>query len=458
MRNKSIMIINNKLDESYVTLNSIERAYDEGTLSDLIQDYLAFGGDIQDIYNEIVNSKFITVAYLDEIVSQLDMSNGNDNCDNCHDDENYYGEENDNYDDFSTLVLANTNMTEDIDDGRDIDIDYQTVADLLSGAMDNMSSEQIDTEISLFKKIAKTLGVEDYDDTLVVFDDGENNPDYILSDGVDIKFYDNDRKLKYYESANMVSEMFNGNFFFYFSDLESAKKYFKLADKFLNSDELSKDVFAYDNNHAKEWSERHPNGYYNDEGDYSVEEEYKPETIEEALNLLDKRTGNQYNLLNAYLEENLSDTQRNKVIDLINENADVKTISKYLTEAGGRYTDEEKESKEFIMNQVRSGYNGEFSIKFMDPFAQQKIEKWLRLNKFDFESLGNELTILLSNNKSTNDLKIDEAKKIRENLKECIKVLDDFISGKLVNDTDFELLYHHLSDATYDCRDYLLRG
>nr|DAG41021.1 MAG TPA: hypothetical protein [Caudoviricetes sp.] len=35
-----------RLDESYISLRAIENAFDEGTLADLIADYVAFGGYI----------------------------------------------------------------------------------------------------------------------------------------------------------------------------------------------------------------------------------------------------------------------------------------------------------------------------------------------------------------------------------------------------------------------------
>ena len=335
----------NRLDESYVSVSALERAFEEGTLDALVSDYVLFGGEVEDLYEVVKQSNLVTTNDLDNAVQYL---KDNDLLEvACHEeDEKCYAlsEEEDNLDGFTRCIAPEMcDVMEDLDD-TDYDnmtsVDFKTVEDLLSGAMDNMSSEQLDDEIRLFKKIGKTLSVNDYDKVVVYFDDGEYNPEYVLSDGVPFKH--NDRVLKYYKSANLISELWNGNYFLYFKTEEDLKKYYALANKFLNSDELSKDVFDYDEKHAKEWAERHPYGYYNDEGDYNIEEDFKPTTIDAALNLLDKRTGNKFNLLNTYLEGNISNDDRNKLVEMLNSNEQIETIHKHLTEAGGQYIDEEK--------------------------------------------------------------------------------------------------------------------
>ena len=440
-----------KLDESYISVRAIDNAYEEDTLVDLISDYINFGGDVKDIYEAIKESSIVSNEDVDKAIQYLKDNNlmekissdVDDDCISC------YNEDEDNFKDDFCWVEGNAYLGEDVDI-ENVDVDTLTVGDLIAGAMDNMSDKAIDEDIKFFKWVARELGVKDYDEVVVTVDEQDMDPSLVLSDGVN--FVKNGKAIKIYKSANMITELMNGELFLYFKTLDDAKRYIALANKFLNSDELSKDVFAYDENFVNESL-----GCYDDEGNYSTHE-IKPSNIEEALNLLDKRTGNKHDLLNKFLSEKLDKESTNKLIDMLNENASIKDIERHLVEASGQYVDELSEFKQFIMDRVRNGDNGEFTFRFYDVFAQDKGEKWLRFNNFDYESNSGEIIVFLTNNKSTSDLRVEEAKKIKENLLECIKTLDNFIDGKLVNENVLEALYNQLSNAAYDCRDYLIRG
>ena len=111
-------------------------------------------------------------------------------------------------------------------------VELKTLEEVIEAMNGNVSDESLDQQLKMFSEIAKTLGVKNYDELLVAINDGDFDPKYILQDGYPIKT--SFGELMHYPSENIVVENFNGQIFIYFVTERSAKKYFTLANKFLN--------------------------------------------------------------------------------------------------------------------------------------------------------------------------------------------------------------------------------
>lgn len=111
-------------------------------------------------------------------------------------------------------------------------VELKTLEEVIDSMNGNVSDESLDQQLKMFSEIAKTLGVKNYDELLVAINDGEFDPKYILQDGYPIKTAFGE--LMHYPSENIIVENFNGQIFIYFVTEKSAKKYFTLANKFLN--------------------------------------------------------------------------------------------------------------------------------------------------------------------------------------------------------------------------------
>lgn len=323
-----------------------------------------------------------------------------------------------------------------------------TVQDLLAGAMDNMSDEQLDEEIRLFKAVAKKLKVKNYDKIIVVVDDGEYNPEWVLSDGEKLKL--GGRDVTYYASNNMVMEVVNGELFFYFVSEGDAKKYFSLAKKFLDADELNEKPFGYDYKHAQEWSERHPYGYYNDEGDYSIEEDYEPTTLEEALNKLDKVTGNKYNLLNTYLEENLDVDRKEAIVEMLKEDNSAELIHKYLRE-------DKEDALQFIKNSIKDGVKeGQITIYATDQL--DKTLAWLKYNNIPYDAYDADGGTVVAwyvedEEESEEDMKKTLALEVKDYLQDAMDYITKYINGEYFTETHKNFTIKYIEDALESCKD-----
>ena len=227
-------------------------------------------------------------------------------------------------------------------------LDMMTIQDMLSAEIDNVSDESLDADIKLYEFIADKLGVKNYDNLYVTVDDGNYNPEWVLTDGLMVPYLD--YKLFMYPSAKMIAEMNpNGNIFMYFVTEEDAQKYFELADKFLNDFDVQENQF-YDDKHAEEWMDRNPNGYYNDESDYgsdvneSVSRRHKRWTettsedtieectlnnLEEQLNKRDMSSNNKYDLLNAYLSQPFNQETKETLVKMLNDKVTDEEIKQY---------------------------------------------------------------------------------------------------------------------------------
>lgn len=123
------------------------------------------------------------------------------------------------------------NLDEAVDELPE-NVELKTLEEVIEAMNGNVSDESLDQQLKMFSEIAKTLGVKNYDELLVAINDGEFDPKYILQDGYPIKTAFGE--LIHYPSENIVVENFNGQIFIYFVTEKSAKKYFTLANKFLN--------------------------------------------------------------------------------------------------------------------------------------------------------------------------------------------------------------------------------
>ena len=125
-----------RLDESYISVKSLDRAYSEGTLENLIADYVSFGGTLEEIYEQAKHSEIVNESCISNAVKILQEGNLMFNEEEETDSEEEMTTE-DDYDDYY-LSSKTSVMDEDI---GEMDVDTMTVQDLLSGAIDNMSEE-----------------------------------------------------------------------------------------------------------------------------------------------------------------------------------------------------------------------------------------------------------------------------------------------------------------------------
>ena len=426
-----------RLDESYISVKSLDRAYSEGTLENLIADYVSFGGTLEEIYQQAKHSEIVNESCISNAVKILQEGNIMFN----EEEETDIEEEMTAEDDYDDYYLSSKTSVMDEDVGE-MDVDTMTVQDLLAGAVDNMSEEQMDDEIYFFEGVARELKVKNYDNVVVVVDDGDYNPEWVLSDGVTLNV--GGREVKYYPSAKMIVENMNGNIFMYFAKEVDAKKYFKLAHKFLDAEELNEEPFGYDTS-IKECAR----GYYNDDGDF-LEESYEPSTLEEALNRLDRITGNKYDLLNTYLDEQLDDSRKSHIVEMLNKDNSAELIHKYLRE-------DKEDALSFIKQSIEGGAeSGEITITA--PKQLQKALSWLKYNNIPHDTYdvpnGTVITWFMEDaEESMADANKRIAEEVREDLQEAMDYINRYISGEYFTDTHKKFTLKKIEDALEGCRD-----
>ena len=426
-----------RLDESYISVKSLDRAYSEGTLENLIADYVSFGGTLEEIYEQAKHSEIVNESCISNAVKILQEGNLMFNDEEDTDIEEEMATE-DDYDDYY-LSSKTSVMDESV---GEMDVDTMTVQDLLAGSVDNMSEEQMDDEIYFFEGVARELKVKNYDDVVVAVDDGDYNPEWVLSDGVTLNV--SGREVKYYPSAKMIVENMNGNIFMYFAKEGDAKKYFKLAHKFLDAEELNEEPFGYDTS-IKESAR----GYYNDDGDF-LEESYEPSTLEQALNRLDRITGNKYDLLNTYLDEQLDDSRKSHIVEMLNKDNSAELIHKYLRE-------DKEDALAFIKHSIEGGADsGEITITA--PKQLQKALSWLKYNNIPYDTYdvpgGTVITWFMEDaEESMADANKRIAEEVREDLQEAMDYINRYINGEYFTDTHKKFTLKKIEDALEGCRD-----
>ena len=426
-----------RLDESYISVKSLERAYSEGTLENLIADYVSFGGTLEEIYEQAKHSEIVNEGCISNAVKILQEGNLMFN----EEEETDIEEEMTTEDEYDDYYLSSKTSVMDEDVGE-MNVDTMTVQDLLAGAIDNMSEEQMDDEIYFFQGVARELKVKNYDNVVVAVDDGDYNPEWVLSDGVTLNV--GGREVKYYPSAKMIVENMNGNIFMYFAKDRDAKKYFKLAHKFLDAEELNEEPFGYDTS-IKECAR----GHYNDDGDF-LEESYEPSTLEQALNRLDRITGNKYDLLNTYLDEQLDDSRKSHIVEMLNKDNSAELIHKYLRE-------DKEDALSFIKQSIEGGAeSGEITIT--SPKQLQKALSWLKYNNIPYDTYdvpgGTVITWFMEDTEeSMVDANKRIAEEVREDLKEAMDYINRYISGEYFTDTHKKFTLKKIEDALEGCRD-----
>lgn len=434
--------MNMRLDESYISLRAIENAFDDGTLSDLIADYVAFGGYIDQVYEAAKDSKLVTKEDIDRAVKFLqdsklieDLSNKEETC--------YFDESvNDGLDE---LKENNYSLIEDIKINEDLDIELKTVSDLLDGAIGNMPDEQLDDEINFFQGVAKELGVKNYNNVIVAIDSSETEPDYVLFDGEDIEL--GNRFVRKYPSAKMIYENLTNYKFLYFKTEKDAQKYFTLVDEFLNPVELN-ESFSYDNDLAKQERKENPIGYYTDDGVFKKEVKAQPKTLEEALDSLDRRTGNKYDLLNDYLCANLPEKKKKQIVELLYKSNPAENIHKYLHE-------DKEDVLEYIKTSINNGVKqGEVTVE--DESKVMPVISWLRWNDIPYDVYYATNGTIISwytedEQQANNDADVAIAKKARTALYEVVEKLDQFIDGKHFTEAEGQLACNKLKEAVENC-------
>lgn len=159
-------------------------------------------------------------------------------------DDNFKG-----YDDLDVPLKEELTLEEDPE--------IYNTGDSLEAMMGNVSEEEIDKNIKLFKFVAKNLGVKDYVKIPFIVDDvmGWYDPKNIFSDGKQLSSTrdgilsrsPNDRSIMYFPKANIVEEGYWGKIYIYFANEDDAYKYFETVRKFqspVTIDEDMKDSFA----------------------------------------------------------------------------------------------------------------------------------------------------------------------------------------------------------------------
>lgn len=134
-------------------------------------------------------------------------------------------------------AFDNLNLEEAVED---IDINYMTISDLLSNMHENVPEEFLDNEIKFFKKLAKVFDTKIYDEIIVAVDDGNYDPKYVFSDGLEMP--ELGENVTYYPDERMIAENKYGNLYLYFVTEDDCKKYFAMAKKFLTDFDLDSDA------------------------------------------------------------------------------------------------------------------------------------------------------------------------------------------------------------------------
>jgi hypothetical protein len=152
---------------------------------------------------------------------------------------------------------------------------------MMEGFIDNMPEDQINKEIRLFNRYARLLNCPNYEDMIVFVDEDfifiPENRTNTFGEIIDIP--NPDVTVTYYKDLNVVSEQNKvaGNYFLFFKDLDSALGY---LDNSVDADES--------------------------EMDFEVDGDKEITNIQEALNFIDVKTNNKFDLVNKYLSEDLS--------------------------------------------------------------------------------------------------------------------------------------------------------
>lgn len=133
--------------------------------------------------------------------------------------------------------------------------DWVYLSDIIEGMVDNMSDDDIDKDLRIFKRIAQKLQVRNMDDVVVVVDpDGEFDPQYYVTEvGQKVgPIYKNNNDIVEYEifGVHMIAENHSGQMFLYFRDSSSAKKYMEAIEK------LNESISTSKLNESKESSQR----------------------------------------------------------------------------------------------------------------------------------------------------------------------------------------------------------
>lgn len=198
-------------------------------------------------------------------------------------------------------------LEEDFD--NDFSVECMTIEDLIQGLADNASEEEIDRQLALFKKIGKLLNVRNYDEIIVTVDDGQYDPSYIFSDGLRIPKIGSE--VTHYPNAHMVAEKLNGQIFLYFQDEQTCKKYYQLAEKFLNDYEIDDNVFSSITEAANGIKKVSPieNGYHDL---WKLDLGYAVHNDGGMFHVIDENNGNNYlfdshdiNQVNSFIQREL---------------------------------------------------------------------------------------------------------------------------------------------------------
>lgn len=170
--------------------------------------------------------------------------------------------------------------------GERMDYNIMKLSDLLSDLIGNVSETQLDTELTNFRLYARKLGVRDYDNLWVAA--FEEDPSFVLQDGLMVPVNSKDREVYIYPSAKILVEKFNGNIYVYAASEEAITDLSNTMERFLNSP---------------------IEDFYTAEDIDNLEEMEKNNSlidIKECLKLRDKISNNKYQLYSIYLSENYS--------------------------------------------------------------------------------------------------------------------------------------------------------
>lgn len=127
------------------------------------------------------------------------------------------------------------------------DSNWMYLSDVIEGMSGNVSDDQLDNDLRLFKRISQKLHVRNMDD-VVVFIDGDfaYDPDYYTTEvGQKIgPVYKNQDKVNEYElfGAHLIAEHTSNGLFLYFPDSASARKYITSIDEMNENLSVNKEL------------------------------------------------------------------------------------------------------------------------------------------------------------------------------------------------------------------------
>ena len=262
---------------------------------------------------------------------------------------------------------------------------YMTVQDMLAGLVDNVSDAQIDDEIKRFRKFARTLGVKNYDEMIVLVSD-EFDPAFIFDNYEDMST--KNEKVRYFTDENMICEYANGNYYIYFATEDVCKKFYDLAERFMSGADLDENPFNEE--------------YIFEEGTLN---------IEECLNKIDKTNNNKYDLLNCYLENVHSRESREKIATMIKENVSAEELHTYLRGTTMKLfendeTNNDMSIEEFLQEATAVSDDGELTV--VGESMLNRACNWLDNEGFEFDTkeldgAGKEPEFLIKWNKKESD-------------------------------------------------------